>query len=147
MIMIMIALKGAIRDFYNLLTAPRTVSNTYAQVVKAQSCANHVQHIERLPVQYVCHVVGRDSSAIKFDRAEIGFILALSYGLNHFPMKEGRKLEYPEKTPDDELQKMPRSKARKFKLHPTLEPALSHWWQARKAGMKSIDKHHNACQR
>ena len=34
--------------FYNLLTAPRTVSNTYAQVARAQLCANHVQHIERL---------------------------------------------------------------------------------------------------
>ena len=36
-----------IEIFYNLLTAPRTVSNTYAQVSLAQSCANHVQHIER----------------------------------------------------------------------------------------------------
>ena len=36
------------RFFYNLHTAPRTVSNTYAQVARAQSCANHVQHIERL---------------------------------------------------------------------------------------------------
>ena len=33
--------------FYNLLTAPRAVSNTYAQVARTQSCANHVQHIER----------------------------------------------------------------------------------------------------
>ena len=49
MIIIIIAFKGAIPDyFYNLLTAPRTVSNTYAQVARAQSCANHVQHIERL---------------------------------------------------------------------------------------------------
>ena len=47
--MIIIAFKGAIRDFfYNLLTAPRTVSNTYVQVARAQPCANHVQHIERL---------------------------------------------------------------------------------------------------
>ena len=30
-------------------------------------------------------------------------------------MKEGRKPEYPEKTPDDELQKMPHTKARRFK--------------------------------
>ena len=45
---IIIAFKGAIRDFYNLLTAPRTVSNAYAQVAWAQSYANHVQHIERL---------------------------------------------------------------------------------------------------
>ena len=34
--------------FYNLLAAPRTVSNTSAQVAKAQACENHVQHIERL---------------------------------------------------------------------------------------------------
>ena len=34
--------------FYNFLTAPRTVSNTYAKVARAQSYANHVQHIERL---------------------------------------------------------------------------------------------------
>ena len=29
-------------------------------------------------------------------------------------MKEGRKPEYPEKTPDDELQKMPHTKAPKI---------------------------------
>ena len=34
--------------FYNLLTAPRTISNTYPQVNRVKSCANHVQHIERL---------------------------------------------------------------------------------------------------
>ena len=42
-------------------------------------------------------------------------------------MKEGRKPEYPEKTPDDELQKMSHTKARKFKPQPGLEPALQHW--------------------
>ena len=47
-IIIVVALKDAIRDSYNLLTAARTVFNTYAQVAWAQSCANHVQHIERL---------------------------------------------------------------------------------------------------
>ena len=42
-IMIIIAFKiRNSRYFYNL-TAPRTVSNT--QVSRAQSCANHVQHI------------------------------------------------------------------------------------------------------
>ena len=46
--LIIITFKGAIRDFDNLLTAPRTVSNTYAQVARAQSSANLVQHIERL---------------------------------------------------------------------------------------------------
>ena len=39
-------------------------------------------------------------------------------------MKEGRKPEYLEKKPDFELQKMPHTKARKFKLQPRLEPAL-----------------------
>ena len=55
---IIIALKGAIRGVFfclfvffflqNLLTAPGTDSNTYAQVARAQSCANHVHHIERV---------------------------------------------------------------------------------------------------
>ena len=31
----------------NLLTAPQTVSNVYAQVVQAQSSANHVQLVKR----------------------------------------------------------------------------------------------------
>ena len=63
-IIIMIALTGANPDFYNLLTASRTVSNTYTQVLRAQSCNTsgtcHVQHVVR-------HVVQRDSSATKFD--------------------------------------------------------------------------------
>ena len=39
-------------------------------------------------------------------------------------MKEGRKPKYPEKTPGDELQKMPCTKARRFKPLARLEPAL-----------------------
>ena len=63
------------RLFYNLLTAPRTVSNKYT-VAQAQSCVNLVQHIERLSRAtccFMCHVVRRDNSAIKFDR--VCFIL------------------------------------------------------------------------
>ena len=45
---IIITSKGAIRDFCNLLTASRTISNTHARVARVQRCANHVQHIERL---------------------------------------------------------------------------------------------------
>ena len=41
-----------------------------------------------------------------------------------------RKPQYPEKTPDDELQKVPLTKARKFKPQPGLEPTLQLWWQA-----------------
>ena len=53
-------------------------------------------------------------------------------------MGEGRKPEYSEKTPDDELQKIPHSKARKFKPQTRLEPALKHWWQARKADVLTV---------
>ena len=53
-------------------------------------------------------------------------------------MKEGKEPEYLEKTPDDELQKMTQSKARKSKPQPRLEPALWHWWQARKADVLTI---------
>ena len=34
-IIIIIQFKGAIQDVYNLFTVPRTISNTYAQVVRA----------------------------------------------------------------------------------------------------------------
>ena len=37
-------------------------------------------------------------------------------------MKEGRKPEYPEKTPGDELQKMPHTTARRLKPQARLEP-------------------------
>ena len=47
-LVIIIDSKALFEIFHILLTAPRTVSNTYAQVARAQSCANHVQHIERL---------------------------------------------------------------------------------------------------
>ena len=53
-------------------------------------------------------------------------------------MKEGRKPEYSEKTPDDKLQKMPHTKARQSKPQAKLEPAFYHWWQARKADVLTI---------
>ena len=39
-------------------------------------------------------------------------------------VKEGRKPEHSEKTPDNELQKMPHTKAQKFKPQARLKPAL-----------------------
>ena len=53
-------------------------------------------------------------------------------------MKEVRKPEYPGKTPGDELQKMPHTKARRFKPQARLEPAQWHWWQARKADVLTV---------
>ena len=67
-------LKGTNRHFYNLLTAPRTVCDTLkwpgrnrVQITCNTSSAYHVQPA-------VCHLVRRDSSAIKFDRVDIAFI-------------------------------------------------------------------------
>ena len=70
MMMIIVVIILAFKEtFYNLFTAPRTVSNMYAQVAGKHSCSNHVQHIGDYHVQHVvCHLVQRDSSAIKFDR-------------------------------------------------------------------------------
>ena len=45
---IMIAFKGAVRDFLQSSHCASNCLHTYAQVAKAQSYANHVQHIERL---------------------------------------------------------------------------------------------------
>ena len=56
-------------------------------------------------------------------------------------MKEGRKPEYPEKTPGDELQKMPHTTARRFKPQARLKPAQKDWWQARKADMLTVTPH------
>ena len=70
-IIIIIAFKAQFEICYNLLTAPQTVSNTYAQVVRAQSCADHMQYIKRLShatCHATYHMVRKDSSAIKFDR-------------------------------------------------------------------------------
>ena len=81
---IMIPLKGTARQFCTLLTAPQTVSNTYARVASAQTCATHVNPSSAYHVQYVvCHVVRRDISAIKLDGVEIAFILAALYWLSH----------------------------------------------------------------
>ena len=88
-----------------------------AQITCNTSSAYRVQHA-------VCHLVRRDSSAVKFDRVEIAFILALSLLAETINIKEGRKPELPEKTADDELQKMPHTKTRTFKPKARPKPTL-----------------------
>ena len=46
--------------------------------------------------------------------------------------------DYSEKTQDEELHKMPHTKAQNFKIQPKLEPALWYWWQAGKADVLTI---------
>ena len=76
---IIITFKGANQDF---LQSPQCATNRPKHVVWAQSCANHVRHIECLSHAtccVTCHVVQRDSSAVKFDSVAILFISALFY--------------------------------------------------------------------
>ena len=72
------------------------------QITSNITSAYHVQHV-------ACHVVQMDSSAIKFDRVEIAFSLA---SFDWLKPSNGKR---EEKTPDDELQKMPYTEVRKFK--------------------------------
>ena len=58
---IMITLTDAIQDFDSLLTAPRTVSKTYAQVARVKWRANHMIHIGR---HVVCHTVQRTTKLL-----------------------------------------------------------------------------------
>ena len=88
----MIALKGANRDFFvfTISSLRRELSPTRTpkcpgcnrvQTTCNTSSAYHVQHV-------MCHVVRRDSSAIKFDRVKIAFIFAVFYWvkfLGHWP--------------------------------------------------------------
>ena len=109
----------------------------HVQITCNTSSAYHVQ-----PAVY--HLVRRDSSAIKFDRVEIAFNLTLFYWLKSLTDEGGGggggggNRRTRRKTPDDELQKMPHTKARQFKPQARLEPALSHWWQAGKADVLTI---------
>ena len=85
-IIIIIAFKGAIRDF---LQSPHSAAN-YLQHVRSSGpgaivCKSRATHWALITCKchVTCHLVRRDSSAIKFDRVYIAFIWALFYWLNH----------------------------------------------------------------
>ena len=54
--------------------------------------AFHVQHV-------ACHVVRRDSSAIKLDRVDIAFILDLFYWLRPLTDEGGKETGEPRENP------------------------------------------------
>ena len=66
------------------------------QIMCNSSSAFHLQPI-------VCCEVRRDSSAVKFDRDEIAFILALFYWLKPLTVEGGEETGVPMKTSDEEL--------------------------------------------
>ena len=91
-------LKGAVQDFYNLLTAPRTFFNTHAQQARAQSCVNHVQHIERLS-RATCRVSRDVKRHLSYyvGQSEITFIFSLSDWLKPLTDQGGKETrENPE---------------------------------------------------
>ena len=123
-IIIIIVLKGAIWEFYSLLTAPWTVSNTYPQVAKAQLCANHMQHIERFS-HAICHVAHAVKGQLSYNVWQswnhIWFRFILLVETITRRRRGGNRTTWTNPA-DDELQKMPHTKALKCKSQPRLEP-------------------------
>ena len=85
-IIIIIAFKGASRDFSQ---SPHSAANCLQHVCSsgpgAAVCKSRATHWALIACKchVTCHLVRRDSSAIKFDRVEIAIIWALFYWLNH----------------------------------------------------------------
>ena len=75
--MMIIAFKGAIRD---LLESPHSAANCLQHVrssgMRAIVCKSRATHRALISCKchVTCHLVRRDSSAIKLDRVEIAFI-------------------------------------------------------------------------
>ena len=87
------------------------------QITCNTSSAYHVQHVVLRATWYEATAQLLSLTALESHLFELNFV-----GRIIKPMKEGRKPEYPEKTPGDELQKMPHTTARRFKPQARLEP-------------------------
>ena len=108
----------------------------------------HVQHIERLSRATHRAIITCNTSCATWYEGTAQLLCLTDFKSHFFELfvtgrtinrwKEGRKPEYQEKTPDDELQKMPHTTARIFKPQPRLESVLQHWWQGRKADVLTI---------
>ena len=70
----------------------------------------------------VCHWVWRTAQLLSLTELKLHLFELYFISWTIKLMKEGRKLEYPEKTPDDELQKMPHTTARRLGLLYWLKP-------------------------
>ena len=98
-----IALKGAIQD---LLQSPHCAAN----------CLQHVRSNGMSGTVYKSRVTHR--ALIKCN------MLCATWYEGTAQLLSLTELKYPEKTTDDELQKRPHTKVRKFKPQARLEPAL-----------------------
>ena len=123
-IIIIIAFKGAVQDF---LRSPHCAANCLQHVhfsgqgtIVWKSRATH-----RAPI--TCNMlctIWYEGTAQLLSLTELKSHLFWLYliGWTIKTMKEGRKLEYPEKNPGDKLQKMPHTKAWRLKPQARLEP-------------------------
>ena len=97
-IIIVTAFKGTVRDFLQSpsmcreLSPTRTLKWPRHNHVKITCNTSSVYHVQR----DVCHLVRRDSSAIKFD---IAFILALLYWLKPLTNEGGEETGAPRENP------------------------------------------------
>ena len=116
LIIIIIAFKGAIRDF---LHSPHSAVNCLQHIRSSgPGATNHVQHIERLSrASVMLRATWYEGTAQLLSLTELKSHLFELYfiGWTIKLMKKGRKPEYLEKTPGDELQKMPHTTAHRFK--------------------------------
>ena len=99
-IIIMIALKGTLRDFFFTISSLHCeLSQTRTLKFPKRNCVQITWTHWALITCNECHVLRRDSSAIKFDRAEITFILALFYWLKPLTNEGGEATGAPGENP------------------------------------------------
>ena len=103
-IIIIIAFKGAIQDFFflqSLHSAANHLQHVRSSGPGAIVCKSRATHRALITCKchVTCQVVRRDSSAIKLDRVEIAFIWALFYWLNHYTNGGGEKTGVPGENP------------------------------------------------
>ena len=106
------------------------------QITCNTSSAYHVQHVV-LPATWYKGADQLLSLTELKSHKHLSFIL-LAEPLNWWRRGGNRSTQ---KNSGDELQKMPHTKARRFKPQARLEPALQHRQQARKADMLTITPH------
>ena len=126
-IIIIIAFKDTVRDFFTISSQRRELSPTRTlkwprrnrvQITCNTSSAYHVQHVVLRATWYEGTAQLLSLTELKSHLFQLYFV-----GWIIKPMKEGRKPEYQEKTPSDELQKMPHTTARIFKPQARSDPA------------------------
>ena len=143
-IIIVITFKGAIQD---ILQSPHCTPNRLRHVHSSGpgtiACKSHATHRALIMCNMSCYVPRGmkrqlSHSVWKCFKPHLFELYLLAEPLTNEGGEETGELE---KNPDDELQKMPHTKAWRFKPQARLEPAQYHWWQARKADVLTVTPH------